>query len=238
MRFTKSDGFYNFNHVQAEQIDKITTNNNGDVFVTVKSGETPNWLKTWVRTNNPEILRDENDEIIGMKISDLEYLIGDYIVSVKEVANDDLHFLVIPARKVVFEKLFTPNYVLRRESDPYFDQNEVVATPDDLEDEDDYDSADEDDGWSGDYDASNEENEEESDNDDDDEIVSVETVDIPSRDEILALDDKFDNPNLLKLALASESRKALADTIHFGSKAVGRWVRVTKHEEVRDHFNK
>lgn len=239
MRFTKSDGFYNFNHVQAEQIDNIITNQNDDIFVTVKSGETPNWLKNWVRSNNATVLRNKKHEITGMKLNNLVYNIGDYIVSVKEVADDDLHFLVVPARKIVFDQLFTANYLLKRESDPYVASNEYVASEEDLDNEEveepkdeelvENDEEEETTDWNGSY------NHEEA---KEDQIVSIDTINIPEREIILKLEDKFDNKELHDLAMASKTRKELAENVHFGSKAVGRWVRTTKHQDIKDHFDK
>lgn len=271
MRFTKSDGFYNFNHVQAEQIDTIVADRKGNVFVTVKSGQTPNWLKNWVRTSDVKPLYDKNRQVVAMQLNGLIYRVGDYIVSVKEVSDDDLHFLVVPARKEVFDQLFTANYLLQRQDNSYVSANSY----EDEEDEDEYADDDEEDGYEEDSDedeynseepsdsgfdllgflsskdyvptdaeSGNEEEEPLTDDEDGDEdvddskkIVSVDTINIPDRQTILDLDDKFDNHELHVLAMASPSRRALADMVHFGTKAVGRWVRATKHQEIRDHFN-
>lgn len=272
MRFTKSDGFYNFNHVQAEQIETIVADRKGNVFVTVKSGQTPNWLKNWVRTSDVKPLYDKNHQVVAMQLNGLIYRVGDYIVSVKEVSDDDLHFLVVPARKEVFDQLFTANYLLQRQDSSYVAANSYAdeededeyADDDDDEDEYDEDSDEEDDSEepsdsgfdllgflsSKDYDFTDAENGDEeeeeplTDDEDGDEdiddskkIVSVDTINIPDRQTILDLDDKFDNHELHVLAMAAPSRRALADMVHFGTKAVGRWVRATKHQEIRDHFN-
>lgn len=270
MRFTKSDGFYNFNHVQAEQIDTIVADRKGNVFVTVKSGQTPNWLKNWVRTSDVKPLYDKNHQVVAMQLNGLIYRIGDYIVSVKEVSDDDLHFLVVPARKEVFDQLFIANYLLQRQDNSYVsansyeDEEDEYADDDDEDgyeedpDEDEYDSEEPSDSGfdllgflsSKDYiptDAESDDEEEEeplTDDEDGDEdiddskkIVSVDTINIPDRQTILDLDDKFDNHELHVLAMAAPSRRALADMVHFGTKAVGRWVRATKHQEIRDHFN-
>lgn len=270
MRFTKSDGFYNFNHVQAEQIDTIVADRKSNVFVTVKSGQTPNWLKNWVRTSDVKPLYDKNHQVVAMQLNGLIYRVGDYIVSVKEVSDDDLHFLVVPARKEVFDQLFIANYLLQRQDNSYVSANSYEDEEDEYADEDEEDEyADNDDeeecdseepsdsgfdllGFlsSKDYDftdaESGDEEEEEPLTDDEDgdediddskKIVSVDTINIPDRQTILDLDDKFDNHELHVLAMAAPSRRALADMVHFGTKAVGRWVRTTKHQEIRDHFN-
>lgn len=270
MRFTKSDGFYNFNHVQAEQIDTIVADRKGNVFVTVKSGQTPNWLKNWVRTSDVKPLYDKNHQMVAMQLNGLIYRVGDYIVSVKEVSDDDLHFLVVPARKEVFDQLFIANYLLQRQDNSYVSANSYEDEEDEYADADEEDEyADDDDeeecdseepsdsgfdllGFlsSKDYDftdaESGDEEEEEPLTDDEDgdediddskKIVSVDTINIPDRQTILDLDDKFDNHELHVLAMASPSRRAFADVVHFGTKAIGRWVRATKHQEIRDHFN-
>lgn len=261
MRFTKSDGFYNFNHVQAEQIDTIVADRKGNVFVTVKSGQTPNWLKNWVRTSDVKPLYDKNHQVVAMQLNGLIYRIGDYIVSVKEVSDDDLHFLVVPARKEVFDQLFIANYLLQRQDNSYVSANSYEDEEDEYADDDDEEECDSeepsDSGFdllgflsSKDYDftdaESGDEEEEEPLTDDEDgdediddskKIVSVDTINIPDRQTILDLDDKFDNHELHVLAMASPSRRAFADVVHFGTKAVGRWVRTTKHQEIRDHFN-
>lgn len=263
MRFTKSDGFYNFNHVQAEQIETIVADRKGNVFVAVKSGQTPNWLKNWVCTSDVKPLYDKNHQVVAMQLNGLVYRVGDYIVSVKEVADDDLHFLVVPARKEVFDQLFIANYLLQRQDGSYVATNSY-ADDDADKDEEDYDE-DEDDleepsdsdfgllGFlsSDDYDpidAEDDDEEEEEpltddedgddDIDDSKKIASVDTINIPDRQTILDLDDKFDNHELHVLAMVAPSRRALADVVHFGTKAVGRWVRTTKHQDIRDHFNK
>ena len=257
MRFTKSEGFYNFNHVQAEQIETIVADRKGNVFVTVKSGQTPNWLKNWVRTSDVKPLYDKNHQVVAMQLNGLVYRVGDYIVSVKEVADDDLHFLVVPARKEVFDQLFTANYLLQRQDGSYVSTNSYEYEED--SDEDEYDSEKpSDNGFdllgflsSNDYDSTDAEDDDEeeeeplTDDEDGDEdiddskkIVSVDTINIPDRQTILDLDDKFDNHELHVLAMAAPSRRALADVVHFGTKAVGRWVRTTKHQDIQDHFNK
>lgn len=270
MRFTKSDGFYNFNHVQAEQIETIVADRKGNVFVTVKSGQTPNWLKNWVRTSDVKPLYDKNHQVVAMQLNGLVYRVGDYIVSVKEVADDDLHFLVVPARKEVFDQLFTANYLLQRQDGSYVSTNSYEDEEDTDEedvDEDEYDEDSDEDEYdsekpsdngfdllgflsSNDYDSTDAEDDDEEeeepltddedgddDIDDSKKIASVDTINIPDRQTILDLDDKFDNHELHVLAMAAPSRRALADVVHFGTKAVGRWVRTTKHQEIRDHFN-
>ena len=265
MRFTKSEGFYNFNHVQAEQIETIVADRKGNVFVTVKSGQTPNWLKNWVRTSDVKPLYDKNHQVVAMQLNGLVYRVGDYIVSIKEVADDDLHFLVVPARKEVFDQLFTANYLLQRQDNSYVAANSYEDEED--ADEDEYDEDSDEDEYdsekpsnsgfdllgflsSNDYDSTDAEDDDEekeeplTDDEDGDEdiddskkIASVDTINVPDRQTILDLDDKFDNHELHVLAMAAPSRRALADVVHFGTKAVGRWVRTTKHQEIRDHFN-
>lgn len=261
MRFTKSEGFYNFNHVQAEQIDTIVADRKGNVFVTVKSGQTPNWLKNWVRISDVKPLYDKNHQVVAMQLNGLIYRVGDYIVSVKEVSDDDLHFLVVPARKEVFDQLFTANYLLQRQDNSYVDANSYEDDEDEYADDEeeekcdseepsdsgfdllgflsskDYDFTDAEDGDEKEEEPLTDDENGDEDIDDSKKIVSVDTINIPDRQTILDLDDKFDNHELHVLAMASPSRRAFADVVHFGTKAVGRWVRATKHQEIRDHFN-
>lgn len=62
-------------------------------------------------------------------------------------------------------------------------------------------------------------------------------IHIPARNELSQVKDKFDNKDLAKLAMTCSSRAKLAKIIGYDSSTVSHWVRNTKHEEIKKHFN-
>lgn len=213
MRYTKSPLFYNFNHVQAEQISSIKVNNNNDIFIDVYEHETPFWLKKWVRSmenQNQLHFNDEDYTLIYTHNDDTKVIIEtyDYIVSIKQT---DGNYLVVPISRTIFETLFRSNAELKHMND----------NNDDFEDNDE--------------DYSDNENEDNDDSLDTSEIAKklsdiLQYTREDWKKELADFRDKFDDPNLFKLADTCETRRELADKIGYDSSTISHWFLKSKHQ--------